>query len=364
MALFGTPNSYIGIDIGTSSLKIVELVNRHKRVELSTYAQTEYENPFVAEDAPQKAIKQTADLISSMFDKAGISSDQAIAALPASAVFSTVITMPHVPENEMENAVMFAAKDVVPANLDDMVLGYNRLGEQPHLDVQKKENTVAPPQISLTRKQKQGPGPVFITAAPKYVVDRYVQLVAALNMKLVALELETFPLARSLLEEQKKAAMIVDIGDKATTYHIIDAGTPRVSHAIEFGGADITRMLADTLSISEEEAQARKFKHGLVKNGQEQTMEQAVLKQIDQAQQLISVYESQSKRKISQTVLIGGGANLPGLADFWLEQVKHKTAIGNPWKGLSYPQELEQRLRYLGPTYGVSVGLARRGFEV
>ena len=337
MAFLGTPNSFIGIDIGTSSLKIVELLRRRRRLEVATYAQAPYVNPLVAETVSKDAMKATTNLLQEMFEKAGASSDQAVVALPAAAVFSTVITMPNIPEAEMEKAVEFAAKDVVPANLEDMVLGYSRLGQQPHLDIETQEQQSKETKVPVDGNNKQAPTPVFITAAPKYVVNRYVKLIESLEMKLIALELETFPLARSLLSEQGGPAMIVDIGDKATTFHIIDSGTPRVSHTIEFGGADITQALSKAISKPENVAEQLKFKHGLKKGGGEQqqaAIQSTVRRQIKQAKQLISVYETQNKRKVSQTVLIGGRANLPGLADFWIQESGHKTTVGNPWRGL------------------------------
>ena len=71
MAFLGTPNSFIGIDIGTSSLKIVELLRRRRRLEVATYAQAPYVNPLVAETVSKDAMKATTNLLQEMFEKAG-----------------------------------------------------------------------------------------------------------------------------------------------------------------------------------------------------------------------------------------------------------------------------------------------------
>lgn len=367
MAFFGNPNSFLGIDIGTSSLKLVELVGRKRRIELTAYAQAALENPLDDEGVKtEEVITRAAGVIRTMMDKAGTSSDQAVVALPASAVFTSVLEMPPMPEAEMQKAVEFAARDVVPAELEDIVLGYSRLGEKPHLAIKSKGAEVTPaPNVPTLVTPSDTTVPVFITAAPKYLVERYIALLDRLEMKLVALELETFPLVRSLLPSETASAMAVDIGDRATTYHIIDRGTPRVSYTAEYGGFTITEQIAAASSISFEEAEKLKAQHGLLDSAspvQKEAALKVVTTQAGKAKEVLDRYHQQGGRQITSTVLIGGGANLPGLVDVWQSVVGHKVSVGNPWRGLSYPQQLESRLQYLGPAYGVAVGLALRNF--
>ncbi|MEX1111868.1 MAG: pilus assembly protein PilM, partial [Candidatus Andersenbacteria bacterium] len=370
MAFFGTPNAFIGLDIGTSSLKLVELVNRRRRVELATYAEASVENLLVNPDGKddQDEIEYTAELVKRMLNAAGVTSDILVGALPSSTVFSTVLTMPQIPENEMEKAVRFAARSVVPADLEEMVLGWSRLGEQPHMSTDEKNESgqagAANEKVDA-EKNADGPVPVFLTAAPKKVVDRYLEVVKRTGLKLFALEVETFPLIRSLLQEVNSSALIIDIGDQATTYHIIDDGTPRVSHTIEYGGKDITKEIAGALGISIEEAEKNKYAHGLDQSAPEKqkaATASAVDRQIKKAGDLLGLYSKQQGRQIKKTVLIGGGANLKMIKDYWAKSSGHVVQIGNPWKGLSYPEKLENQLQLLGPTYGVAVGLAQRGF--
>ncbi|MEX0650379.1 MAG: pilus assembly protein PilM [Candidatus Andersenbacteria bacterium] len=370
MAFFGAPNAFVGLDIGTSSLKLVELVNRRRRVELAAYAEATVPNLLVnPEGADDKdEIEYTVELIKRMIEQAGVSTDIMVGALPSSTVFSTVLTMPLLPEKEMEKAVRFAARDVVPADLEDMVLGWSRVGEQPHMATDEKgEDTKvsAPGQGGAEKKDSDRPVPVFLTAAPKKVVDRYLDVTKRIGLKLFALEVETFPLIRSLLQEPNASALIVDIGDQTTTYHVIDGGTPRVSHTIEFGGAHLSQSIADSLHVSIAEAEKKKQEHGLTDKAslEQQTATRiSVDKQVQKAVDLLALYSRQQNRQIKKTVLIGGGANLKMIKEYWAKKSGHTVQVGNPWKGLSYPEKLESRLRLIGPTYGVAVGLAERGF--
>lgn len=370
MAFFGTPTSFVGIDMGTSSLKIVELIQRRRRIEVGTYAEAQIANPLAdGGSISDETVASLAKVLKQMLEKAEVSSDVAIAALPNSAVFSAVITLPQIADKEMEKAVQFAARDVVPADLNDMVLGWSRVGHRPHMATdndQPEEEQSEETETGETIETTSDHVPVFITAAPKRVVTQYVEIMKQVGLRLHALEVETFPLVRSLLHDSLTPTIIVDIGDKTTAYHIIDGGTPRASHTIEFAGYDITQAIMVATDMKQAEAEQVKFTMGLNSGTQQEVkvaIEMAVQKQVEEYMRVQRLYSEKNRRKIAQTVLIGGGAALPGLRNFWEQSIGIPTIIGNPWKGLSYPQELETRLVEIGPTYGVAVGLAMRGFS-
>ncbi|MEX2055019.1 MAG: pilus assembly protein PilM, partial [Candidatus Andersenbacteria bacterium] len=202
-------------------------------------------------------------------------------------------------------------------------------------------------------------------AAPKDVVTRYTKLIDLLKLNLFALEVETFPLVRSLLAGPQDTAMIVDIGDLVTTFHIIDQGTPRVSHSIDYGGGSVTQAIAQALAIDTAAAEEKKVSVGLKGQAAQelvQVTQAATEKLWQQAKQLLELYGRKMGRRVPKTILIGGGANMRGLPEAWAASVGHPVVVGNPWRGLSFPQTLEPRLQELGPFYAVAVGLAQRGF--
>lgn len=368
MALFGTTNAYLGLDIGTSALKVVELVNRRKRIELTTYGSANLANLLVGPKSDADSIKRMANVIVRLLDKAGVSTDSVVAALPSSVVFSTVLTLPQLSEADLDRAVRVAARDVVPADLDDTVLGWSRLGQSagPHpaqsVDV---KNTPAPPAgagdgATISTSDTVS---VFLTAAPKDVVERYIQVIEMTKLELVALEVETFALARSLLSNQRDSALVADIGNRVTTFHIIDGGTPRASVSVEYGGRDITQAIADSLRLSPAEAEKKKIAQGLSNSAPKELREvimKSLLKILEPAQQLLARYAFQYHRQIPRTILIGGGASLPELARHWSSHTHLPVVIGTPWRGLALPNLLENRLAEIGPNFAVAAGLAER----
>lgn len=365
MAFFGSPTAFVGLDIGTSSLKLVELVDRKSRVEVSTYAQANIPNPLLAPQADEaKTLTRVAGVVSQMMDRARVASDMVVAALPSSIIFSTVLTLPDMSDDDLDKAVHFAARDVVPADLEEMVLGWSRVGHPPRMDTTVQAGGAALPNIPDTAAATVGRVPIFLTAAPQKVVARYLKLVELLKVQLYALEVETLPLVRALLGNANEAGLIVDIGDLASTFHIIEAGTPRLSYTLEYGGAHITARLAQALGISLAAAEQEKVRWGLAEEASPQThavILAAVKTLVDKAKELTEQYQARYRSPVERTVLIGGGALLRGLAEDWSAAASQPVAVGDPWRGLSYPQELASRLAVLGPTYAVAIGLAMRG---
>jgi type IV pilus assembly protein PilM len=366
MALFSSSSAFLGLDLGTSTLKVVELIDRRKRIEVTTYGQANVPNLLI--DPPgsvDDALRLTGNTISQMLERAAVTTDTVIAALPNSVVFSTVLELPDLPEVEMGKAVHFAARDIVPANLDDMVLGWSRVGTKPHLESTSEAatNAAAPQAAPIVQTATI---PVFVTAAPKVIIERYTRLIELLQLRLFALEVETFPLARSLLNTSTDSATLVDLGDQVTTIHVIDRGTAHVSHTLEVGGNAITEALARAMNISREEAERQKSTQGLLSGSPaavRSVIEDKMKLIANEARRVIEVDAKKTGRKVQKVILIGGGANLPGLTEWYNKYVNLPTAVGNPWRELSYPQGLEARLSELGPRYAVAVGLALRGFN-
>jgi type IV pilus assembly protein PilM len=364
--MFNSPSSFVGIDIGTSSLKVVELVSRRKRIEVATYAQANLPNILLTPPGSEEdALRRVASVLQRMLEKANVTSDVVVAALPSSVVFSTVINLPALPDEEMDKAIRFAARDVVPSDIDDTVLGWSRVGQTPHMDTDQAQSpATAAAEADKALSGSQETVPIFLTAASKNVVDRYVKLMEMMQLQLFALEVETFPLVRSLLSSPNASGLIVDIGDRATTFHVIDQGTPRFSSTVEFGGWNISQTIAKAANISVEEAEAQKIRHGLSAAAPgpiRQAAKGGVGQLTDKAKSLLDLYQSKTGRKITKSILIGGGANLRELKTEWSVALGNDTVVGNPWKGLSYPVALEARLLDVGPTYAVAVGLALRG---
>lgn len=375
MAFFSRKESYIGLDIGTASVKFVVLQREGRAARLATYAVANNTLPLT-DGKDGDAVARMATILRTMFGRAGVTATDVIAALPSLSVFSSVVTLPEMNARDLDQAVIFAAKNYVPSPLKDVVLGWTVIEdpttapatEPAPLPMEKGATSPAAtapvPESGISAKRKSQE--IFLTAAPKDLVQRYSAVVERLNLRLVALEVESFPLSRSLLGESTDPILLVDMGDRATSFSVVDRGYLRLNQSVDVGGYALTAAIMQKTGLPYEQAEQRKRAAGMTATGTEGITEvmQPVLRDlVERAQNLRRLFEQKSQHSLRRVVLIGGGANLRGLEAFWQQATGLPAEVGNPWKGIRVPTQLTDRLRLLGPSFAVAVGLALREFE-
>lgn len=368
MGLFSSKDSlnFLGVDIGGSSIKMVELTNNNGRAQLVTYGFLErsLSGDVKLIDQPEK----TAELIKKVLEQSKVVTKRAITALPAAAVYSSIISIPEITKKDLTTpkkiteAVEWEAKKVLPMPIEEMVLDWKLLGNED--DLKKKEVE--------GEKEKLKDVQVLITAAAKEVVQKYIQIFKKSGLELISLETESFALARSMVGKDKSLVLLVDIGAVNTDIAVIENTIPLMSRSVSVGGLQISRGIAETLNLKVE--QAEQFKRDLEGNVQElvgneilpDVVRQPMQAILDEIQYTINFYldqpENQGKR-VEKIVLSGGTAKLFNLPKYFTEQLNVKTFVGNPWARVIYPQDLQPILESIGPRLATSIGLAMRDIE-
>ncbi|MFH1427366.1 MAG: pilus assembly protein PilM [Patescibacteria group bacterium] len=381
MSFFKSSKNYIGIDIGSDSIKMIEINKENNRPKLSTYGYAE-NLKNITRNNTETAQKQTADIIVNIHKQAGFKSRQVIAALHNFSVFSSVISLPRVRESELSNNIILEAKKFVPIPLEEVILDWKIITPQNNnndlnskLTVQKeqKNNNFDSAAESSTKKNinilKTKPAAdndnieILLTVAPKKLVRRYINIFKLSKLNLTSLETESFALTRALLYKDNQRAMILDIGSVASDIIIIENGFPIISRSIDVGGITITQAIEKSLNINT--ARAEQFKRDIGLSAQEsqasirQVIETAFAPVLNEARYSLELYKSRDQI-LDKIILSGGSALLGGLADFISKFLNLKVYIGNPWDKIIYPQELEPVLTEIGPRFTVSIGLALR----
>lgn len=385
----------LGIDLGTSSVKVVQLESVRGAIALATYASASYENVLLG-GKDGNAVGATALLLRAMLDRIGVEKTPVVASLPVLSVFSTVVELPDMPEKDMEAAVTMAARSYVPSPIADVVLGWTRIGP-PRTAVPAglpAALPAAPPEGLPARERRLPPRrlepptesqgvvtghalraspvarrvqEVFLTAAPRDIVSRYTEVFDQLGVTLGALEVESFPLARSILIGEQRPVLLVDLGDRTTSFSIVEGGYLRLNQAMDLGGSHLTKTIAEKERLPLEVAEERKRQAGMSRRDGDKAASAALkpplTELIQRGEVLRRLYERKRSRGVARVILIGGGARLPGLPSFWQELTGLPVEVGNPWRNVRCPPVLTERLRSLGPSFAVAVGLALRPFE-
>ena len=347
----GKQKSYLGIDIGTLSIKIVELSNENGRPKLENYAiLTNY--GLALRDSVQDGAEKTpkifggeANLMLRRLIKAGeIEAREINMSVPIFSSFLTVMELPQMSELEVAKAVQFEAKKYVPVSLDSVVIDWSLIGTS-------------------------GDGKILIllVAIPKDLINEYTNIAREAGLKLLTIELETVSAARALIGNDPVPAVLMDMGSRDTTISVVDNGSLRISHSIETSGEDLTRVLANSLNISWRRAEELKKESGLKimdNNSQITSILTPLLNIIiSAAQNIIDIYFSKTKKKIEKLIIYGGVSKMPGFAEYLNSRLKLDVVIGAPFSRVVYPEKLKPAIDEIGHEFTIAIGLALKALQ-
>lgn len=349
MSIFNKTNSFVGVDIGSSSVKMVELRKQGSKLNLVSYGFTENKDEIVNSEW-NKNTNYVATIVKELANRSGIKSKIAIAALPTFSVFSSLINLANVNKKEIDSAVRWEAKKLIPLPLEDIVLDWKIIKDDN--DKPKKDNNIK----------------ILLTGAPKTLVKKYIDIFKSTGLNLLSLETETFSLIRSLIGNDKSTIMILELGTSTTDISIVKSGIPMINRSIDLGGLSITKAISENLNIGLSRADQFKYDLGISsQNSDDNVVPKTIMKSIDpiinEIKHLLSLYETKNQDKVEKIILSGGSALLPNLNNYLTGILNLNVVIGDPWSRVSYPLELEHLLKELGPRMAVAVGLAMRGGE-
>lgn len=368
MASLSKSTSFLGIDFNASSVKVVELRNDNGRSRLVTYGY--YDRPLDLPGPETVPDSQLSAVIRQVCAQAKVTGTKVISALPAFSVFSSILNLPAMAKKDLGGAVQWEAKKVIPLPLQDMILDWKILEENvtapdgpataettpPPAD--GKRGTIAPASGKKYTK-------ILLTAAPKDLVKRYINVFKGAGLNLLSLDTESFAVIRSLVGNDKSGLMIVDIGSVVTTISIVMNGIPMLNRSIDVGGLTITKAIGNSLNITS--ARAEQFKYDIGMNPQQsgqgsvpKTIETTLTPILDEIRYSLNLYRTQGQKQIEKIILTGGSSLLGNLPNYIADAVQLKVYRGDAWARIVYPEELKPVLDEIGPRFAVAVGLAMR----
>lgn len=362
MGLFSKkPPSYLGVDIGAGSIKVVEMRSDKKRARLSTYGFAEMEtgstNPASNLGSDLDGIAAT---LREVCAKAKTESKRAVTSLPIAAVFSSIISLPQMPKKELPAAVQWEAKKLVPLPIEEMIIDWKELpsGQQGSGAAGQQGPTAKTAGAQPTTR-------ILLTGAPKALVQQYLTVFKKAGLELASLETEAFALIRSLVGDDPSVILILDIGFARTSMVIVDRATPMLSRSVDVGGKDFSQAIAEMMGTDAAAAEQFKLDLAVMANGAglPAILPKTLAPVIQEIRYGVNLYLSQEEhrgRVVEKVVLAGGSALLPGLTDVLGKELNLRVFVGDPWARVMYPPDLRPALDAIGPRFGVAVGLAMR----
>lgn len=350
MGFFSQNKRYLGVDIGSFSTKLVELIPKNGGMELSAYAFSENKNIF-KDPNQSKDQEYITRVIRKIYEESGASSKAAVSTIPSFSVFSSVINLHNVETKDMREAVEWEAKKLIPLPLEEMALDWKIIGSS-----------------------KNGDKRVFLTGSPKKLTKKYVDIFRQTDLNLVSLETESFSLIRSLMGDDKSTVMLVQMGASNTDIFIVQKGIPILNRSIDSGGTAITKAVAGNLNIGLSRAEQFKMDMGMNTEGAAggvipKTIASSLNPVVNEIKYLLNLYKNSNSSKdreaenVEKIILSGGASLLPGLSKHLSDNLDMNVIIGDPWSRISYPQELKPVLSGIGPIMSIAAGSAIKEIE-
>lgn len=353
------PKSFLGIDVGTSSIKIVDLAKRGTTPKLENYGE------FKALSFPEKPLRtffkdtfflstqEVSKAIRAVLKEAGIKTREVNFSIPDFCSFFTSFKLPPLTKSELPQAVKYAARSYIPLSLVEVTLDWSIISG------------------AVSDKEKN-PIEVLVVAIPNEVINQYREIATLSGLGLKALEAEAFALARALARDETRLISLVDIGARSTIVSILEGEILKSSHSFNISGNEITEVFAKGLNIDYNKAEELKMKYGLIfkdadKIVSQQKIREFLLPFIDlilaEIKKVFRDFYQREGKEVEVVRLAGSSSLMPGLIEYFAERLGKEVLIADPFSGFSYPPILEDILKKNGPGYSVAVGLALKGLE-
>jgi len=352
-------NNYLGVDLGTTSIKVVELEEVKKMPKLVTYGYADQLFSWMQNDDPAE-LSRAAATLKAIVQQARVGATKAMAALPSFAVFSSVVNLPAMSKKDLEAAIQWEAKKIIPLPLEEVILDYKILDQKGQVGDNFTSVTTAPTVESAPLVKDGKNIRVLLTAAPKKLVSKYLQLFKAAGLNLVGLETESFSMGRSLVGHDPASVMVLDLGSNTSDIVIFEGGVPVLSRSVNYGGENITAAIAASSGLNHQ--QAEQFKMDLAASSTEFSpqIKEILNAIINEIKYSVELYTNQAQRKIDKIVLTGGSSFLSNLPQYLEGQLGIRVFIGDPWARVMYPTETKPLLDEIGPRFAVAIGAAMR----
>jgi len=349
-------NYFLGIDFGTHSIKVVELLYKKSGVYLSNYGWIEIplnKNKSLTQDEKNK---QIGEALKKLIDEMRIESTSAHISMGAFKGLSTLIEVSDIEEENIEEIVKAEANKYIPISLDEVYLSWDIVSRK-----NKKKFLEKVKGIRNNNKEKKYLE-ILLVAAPKEEVYKYEKIVNIAGIKVKSLELDIFSLTRALVGDDLGTFLIIDMGAKITNIVLIRKGVIRINRNINVGGDEITKNVMSGLNISWDRAEEFKKKNNYL-SGEGKSMLMPVIDTIKkESERVIDLGLGSNKSKIDSIIITGGGVDISGIENIFYNSLGLKAKLGNPWKKIIIENDiLKKKTSEIVNNLSVATGLALKG---
>lgn len=339
-----TVSDFFGLDIGTTTIRVVELRSNGAVKSLAKYAYAPVDTKVTSSDA--KADQQKiAQAIKNLIEQAHITTKNVAVSLPSQRVFTAVVDIDRLSADELAKTIKYQADSLIPTPLAESKIDWALIGDSP-VDKSKVE--------------------ILLSSVANQFIEARLEMLESIGLNVIAFEPDNLALTRSMLAPDVSAPrMIVDIGSKSTDIVVTIDGMPRLTRSIPTGSEAIIRSAMQNLNIDETQAHQFVFKFGLSKEKLEGQVFQAIGGTIEiltsEIEKSIKFFQTRyTQVKVENLIVTGGASVIPEFPLFLANKFGINVEIGNAWRNVAFPRDRQNELMAISNQFGVAVGLAER----
>ncbi|MDO8492510.1 MAG: type IV pilus assembly protein PilM, partial [bacterium] len=359
----GANESVVGIDIGSSAIKVVQLKKKGGRAVLETYGEIAL-GPYAGIElgrATNLSIDRIKEALTDLLREANVTTKNAGLSIPLAASLITLVEMPDIGEKRMAEMIPIEARRYIPVPISEVSIDWWII---PH-----KENTFVSPEDNIKPKISLPEGvtkkvDVLLVAILNDALNKNRTITNELGLKNAFFEIELFSTTRASLDQGIEPVMILDMGAGSTKLYLVEHGIMKDSHIINRGSQEITLSLSKSLDMPVARAEEIKRTIGLSTDPSNKQVNETISLALDyiftEANQVLLSFEKKYNRSISKVVLSGGGAVMRGFAEAAKVHFQADVTPADPFAKVVAPAFLAPTLKAVGPEFAVAVGLALR----
>ncbi len=338
----------VGIDIGSSSIKVVELEDRDGVVTLTTYGELQlgaYEEGKVLGQAITLTPPVERQALIDILRESAVKAKSAVLAIPLSASFVTTMSLVAAPDEDISARVRVDARKYIPVPIADVTLDWAEVGGMAGDDNARN---------------------ILLAAIQNEALKRFMSLLQTVELAGAPTEIECFSTVRSVYSLETSVAAVIDIGASMSKLYIVKDGVLERMHRVPVAGIKVTERLSEEKAITFAEAEELK-RTAVPGQGQFGLVQKATFatfaRVFKEFRQVLDEYEKQSGLSLTHIYLTGGASLLSGLGAELAHQTGRTVTPVAPFDKVSYPAFMEDTLKSIGPIFAPALGAALRSFE-
>ena len=363
--------SILGVDMGTSSIKIVQLKKTRGVAVLETYGELSL-GPYSELDigrATNLPSQKLTEALKDILSEANTTTTACGVSIPFNSSLISIMEFPgNLKAAQLAKMIPIEARKYIPVPISEVTLDWFVIPDSQNKYISqeeaKKSDTATAPEGQPASPNKTN---VLLVAIHNEVLNKYKEVLESAGLSVSFYEIEIFSTIRAAVGQGIEPVMIIDIGASATKVYVVELGIVKVSHIINKGSQDVTLALSRSMGISISEAEKLKREVGLIGSTDKPEIKESVLLTLEyifsESNRVLLNYQRKYNRSVSKVLFTGGGAVLKGLHEEASTRFNTEVTTADPFAKTQTPAFLEEVLKEVGPEFAVAVGVALRKLQ-